>query len=116
MHELSICSAIADAVTEHAAGRPVERVRLRIGHFRQVVPETLQFCWRMQTADSPLRAAELDVTYVQATIRCQDCSCETLLDAPILICGTCDSRRVDLIAGEEFLIQSIDVTAPEGVT
>lgn len=115
MHELSICSAIADTVIEHAAGRPVERVRLRIGHLRQVVPDTLHFCWRMQTDDSPLRDAALEVTYVPATIRCQECASETVLEEPILVCAECGSRQVDLIAGEEFLIESIDVTDREGV-
>ena len=111
MHELSICSAIADAVSEHAHGRSVERIRLRIGHFRQIVPETLHYCWRLQSADSPLEGSTLDVTYVDAVIRCQDCANETTLTDPILICSSCDSRKVALIAGEEFLIESIDVVS-----
>ena len=43
MHELSLCMAIARTATDHANGRPVDRVFVRIGHFRQVVPDTLQF-------------------------------------------------------------------------
>lgn len=115
VHELSICAAIVETVINHAAGRPVERVHLRIGHFKQVVPDTLQFCWRMQTEDGPLRAASLDITHVPATVHCLDCGSATTLEAPVLICGTCDSRRVDLVTGEEFLIESIDVSAPEEV-
>lgn len=115
MHELSICAAIAETVLKHAAGRPVERVRLRIGHFKQVVPDTLQFCWRLQTEHGPLRSASLDVTYVPATVHCSDCGSATTLPAPVLVCGSCDSRRVDLRTGEEFLIESIDVSAPKEV-
>ncbi len=111
MHELSICAAIADAVNEHAKGRPVERIRLRIGHFKQIVPATLQFCWSLQSADSALKDSTLDVTYVEAVIRCDDCSTETTLSAPILLCEACRSRAVTLIAGEEFLIESIDVVS-----
>jgi hydrogenase nickel incorporation protein HypA/HybF len=112
VHELSICSAIADAVNEHAKGRPVELIRLRIGHFRQIVPETLQYCWSLQTDDSPLKHTPLDVTYVEAVVRCDDCATETTLSAPVLVCGACASRAVKLIAGEEFLIESIDVSTP----
>lgn len=111
MHELSICSAISDAVNEHAAGRPVERIHLRIGHFKQIVPETLQYCWGLQTPDSPLKDVPLDISYVPAVIRCDECSTETTLTDPVLVCGVCESRAVRLIAGEEFLIESIDVQA-----
>jgi hypothetical protein len=45
VHELSLCSAIADTVRDNTDGRRVERVNLRIGYLRQVVPETLEFCW-----------------------------------------------------------------------
>ncbi len=110
MHELSICSAIADTVIEHAKGRPVERIRLRIGHFKQIVPDTLLYCWSLQAENSPLKDAALDVTYVEAVIRCEECATETTLSAPLLVCGACDSHAVKLIAGEEFLIESIDVS------
>ncbi|MCK5756142.1 MAG: hydrogenase maturation nickel metallochaperone HypA, partial [Mycobacterium sp.] len=45
MHELSLCHAIAGVVTSHAEGRPVEVVRVRVGALRQVVPDSLLFCW-----------------------------------------------------------------------
>ena len=112
MHELSICSAIADAVNEHAQGRRVERIRLRIGHFKQVVPETLQYCWSLQSDDSALKNTPLDVTYVDAVIRCNECGTETTLSMPVLVCGACGSHSVEMIAGEEFLIESIDVATP----
>lgn len=109
MHELSICSAIAQTVGEHAGGRAVRRVRVRIGHFRQVVPESLAFCWEIQTRGGPLDGCQLDVDHVPAVIRCRDCSAATTLEHPILLCGACDGADVELVAGEEFLIESIDV-------
>jgi len=54
VHELSLCRSIAVVVGEHAAGRPVERVRVRIGAFRQVVPETLVYCWGLLNDGSAL--------------------------------------------------------------
>ncbi len=41
MHELSICSAIANAAAKHAEGRSVSQVTVQIGHLRQVVPDAL---------------------------------------------------------------------------
>lgn len=109
MHELSLCRAIASTATDHAGGRPVTTIRLRIGHFRQVVPDTLRYCWQLHTRGTDLEACRLEVDYVAATVSCPDCGESTTLDQPALTCGTCDGRNVDLVSGEEFLIESIDL-------
>lgn len=109
MHELSLCSAIAATVDDHATGRCVEVVRLRVGHFRQVVPDTLQFCWGVTTQNTPLDGCRLEIVHVPAVIVCRDCHGATDLDQPILRCAGCESTAVDMVSGEEFLIDSIDV-------
>lgn len=115
MHELSLCGAIIDTVGEHAAGRPVRRIRLRIGHYRQVVPTTLQHCWTMRTAGTPFEDCELQVDHVPAVVRCRPCGATTTLDDPILRCGSCAGRDVELTSGDEFLIESIDVGPADAV-
>lgn len=109
MHELSICRAIAATATDHAGGRPIHRVRLRIGHFRQVVPDTLAHCWELHTRGTDLEDCALEVDYIPAIARCRACDQETRLDQPILRCGRCRSGEVELVSGEEFLVESIDV-------
>lgn len=109
MHELSLCGAIMDTVSEHADGRSVRTVNLRIGHFRQVVPDTLQFCWQARTAGTDFEGCELRVDYVPATVRCDRCGTTTTLAHPILQCGSCDSTDVVLKTGEEFVIESVDL-------
>jgi hydrogenase nickel incorporation protein HypA/HybF len=109
VHELSLCSAIADTVISNAGGRTVSCVRVRIGAYRQVVPDTLAFCWEMQTAGTELAECELVLTTVSAVVACNTCGEPTTLDSPILLCGSCDGADVRLVAGEEFLIESIDV-------
>ena len=109
MHELSLCGAIADTATEHAGGRPIESIRLRIGHFRQVVPETLRFCWKARVAGTMLEGCELVVDHVPAIIECTPCGTTTTLEHPVLRCGSCDGAEVTLVSGDEFLIESIDV-------
>ncbi|MGI9616992.1 MAG: hydrogenase maturation nickel metallochaperone HypA [Acidimicrobiales bacterium] len=116
MHELSLCRAIADTALEHANGRPIERIRLRIGHFRQVVPDTLHFCWQMRTENTPLAGCVLDVDHIAAIIHCESCGATTELEHPVLRCGSCDSANVTMTSGEEFLIESIDVTQGQTMT
>lgn len=116
MHELSLCEAVAATVRRHAGDRPVRRVRLRIGHFRQVVPDTLAWCWEMQTKDGPLDGCVLDVEDVPTVIRCRTCGAGTTLDVPILLCGSCDGADVEMVSGEELRIESIDVGELDAAT
>jgi hydrogenase nickel incorporation protein HypA/HybF len=115
VHELSICDAIARTVADHAAGRPVRSVTVRIGHLRQVVPETLMFSWEMVTRTTVLDGARLRVEHVPAVVACAACGAVTTLDAPILACGTCCTRTVALRSGDEMLVTSIEVGRADAV-
>ena len=110
MHELALCEAIVDTVARHAEGRRVQRVQVRIGHFRQVVPDSLQFSWELLTDGTELADCELAIDHVPAVISCASCGDRTSLDLPILLCSHCDSSDVALVSGEEFQIASIERT------
>jgi|SRR5580704_1395717 hydrogenase nickel incorporation protein HypA/HybF len=110
MHELALCQAIADTVSQHAEGQAVTGVEVRIGHFRQVVPDSLLFSWELLTDGTELEGCLLTIDHVPAVIDCQACGEKTTLDLPILLCGSCGSSEVALVSGEEFLIASIDRT------
>lgn len=109
MHELSICSSMVGIVREHAAGRGVRTVHVRIGEMRQIVPDTLVYCWSLVTERSELEGVELRVERVPAKIRCTGCGREQVLDDLAFVCGSCSGRAVDLIEGDEFLITSLDL-------
>ncbi|WP_261565470.1 hydrogenase maturation nickel metallochaperone HypA [Frankia gtarii] len=113
MHELSICRSVADIVTRHAAGRRVTRVHLRVGALRQVVPDTLIYCWELAHADRPeagvLAGSELAVEFVPAAARCRACGAHNELAVPVLRCAACGAADVDLVSGEEFLVTSFEV-------
>ncbi len=109
MHELALGEAIVDTVSRHADGRRVRLVTVRIGHMRQVVPDALQFAWEMLTEESDLAGCRLEIDHVPAVATCRVCSATTTLDWPIPLCAACDSADVELVSGEEFLIESIDV-------
>lgn len=109
MHELSICSSIVGIVKEHAAGREVRAVHIRIGEMRQIVPDTLVYCWSLVTEQSELEGAELLVERVPAKIRCSACGNEQVLENLAFVCGTCTGNAVDLVEGDEFLITSLDL-------
>jgi hydrogenase nickel incorporation protein HypA/HybF len=109
MHELSLSDAIRATAVKHAEGRTVQQVTVRIGHLRQVVPDALLFGWRMITESTELSATELVIEEIPAVVECVRCGEQTTLDAPILMCGVCESFDVKLLSGEEFLVVSLDL-------
>ena len=109
MHEMAIAEAIRDTVRARATDGRVERVDVRIGHLRQVVPDSLAFAWEVLTQDSDLAGSALVIDYVPATVACNACAAVTELDLPILQCGACESFDVALRTGEEFELASFDV-------
>ena len=114
MHELSLCEAIADTVVRRAAGRPVTRATVRIGAMRQVVPDSMSFCWTMLTDGSELDGCALDIEHIDAVIACV-CGARTTLRQPILVCDSCGSVDVVLETGEELLLVSIDLAREQTV-
>jgi hydrogenase nickel incorporation protein HypA/HybF len=116
VHELSICSSIADIVTRHAAGRTVQVINVRAGQLRQIVPDTLVYCWGLVTAGTPLDGSRINVEPVPARIRCRSCGEVTDVgEVPVFACGGCGGVAVQVISGEEFLVTSLELAAqPDG--
>ncbi len=110
MHELSICTAIAKIAQEAAAGRPVERVRIDVGHLRQVVPDTLRYSWEMVVFGTSLDGVQLEVREIPAVIECRQCGTRTTLDDPVFRCAACASTETKVVSGDELLVTSLDVS------
>ncbi|EUA52029.1 hydrogenase maturation nickel metallochaperone HypA [Mycobacterium xenopi] len=95
---------------KRADGRGVRIVNLRIGELRQIVPDTLVYCWSLVTEGSELAATELCIERIPAKIRCNSCGCEQVLTELSLLCPACLDRTVDLVEGDEFLLTSLELT------
>ena len=116
MHELSLCQAIAGVVTSHATGRPVDVVRVRVGALRQVVTDSLAFCWTIVREHEGLAAAELRIETVPAAVECGTCGTESEIASRFSVCcPLCGSGAVRVLRGEEFLVTSIDVRSRDDV-
>jgi hydrogenase nickel incorporation protein HypA/HybF len=93
----------------HAAGRRVRKVELRVGHLRQVVPSALGFAFELLVDGSPLEGAELVIVDVPARGRCRACGVETTMREFPLQCGGCGGLDLELMAGEELLVDSLEL-------
>ena len=111
MHELSLCEAIAGVVRPYADGRHVDIVRVKIGALRQVVPESLTFCWTLLRDHEDMPDAELELEFVTAEVKCRSCGAQSeITSAWSIWCPRCDSSDVEVLRGNEFLVTSLDVS------
>ena len=119
MHELSLCGSIGSIVERHAAGRPVSGIHVQIGQLRQVVPDTLVYCWELVSEGTQLAGSRIDVEAVPARIRCRACDpVAEVGDLPVLVCSECGSTDTEIVSGEEFMITSLELagTSAEGAS
>jgi len=107
MHELAIADAIVAIATAHAGGRKIETVEIRIGHLRQVVPDALEFAFELLAP-----GVELKLEVVPAAGVCRVCGQESELPGFPLACEACGSLDVELVRGEELLVDALTM---EGV-
>jgi hydrogenase nickel incorporation protein HypA/HybF len=113
MHELALCQSVYDITDRARDGRPVAVVHLRVGALRQVVPDTLTYCWGVVTGTTPLEGARLDVESVPGTLSCRSCGATTVLaDRFLIACSTCGGAQVDVVHGEELVVTSLDLVVP----
>jgi hydrogenase nickel incorporation protein HypA/HybF len=110
MHELSMCGSIYEIVERAASGRPVAVIHLQVGQLRQVVPDTLSYCWSLVSDQTFLAGSELEVDSVPVRLRCLDCQSETTLtDQLLLLCPSCYGDHVRVTTGEEFQLTSLEL-------
>jgi hydrogenase nickel incorporation protein HypA/HybF len=113
MHELSLSSAVVNTVVKHAAGRRVSVVNLRVGHLRQVVPDSLGFYFEFVSRGTVCEGARLEQEAIPARLRCQACEREWAIEIPAFRCPTCAGSDVTVASGNEFEVESIEVQTIE---
>jgi hydrogenase nickel incorporation protein HypA/HybF len=108
MHELAITQSVVDMVVERTAGRRVGRVRLDVGALSGVVPDAMQFCYKLIVSGTPLEGSTLVIEQTRGAAHCRSCGQDFALDSLILLCD-CGSADVDLIAGRELRVLSVEL-------
>ena len=106
MHELSIAESIVAVVERHAEGRPISRVEVSVGHLRQVVPSALEFAFELIAP-----GVALELNEIPAAGSCRACGAESELPGFPLACARCGGLDVELIRGEELLVDALTMAS-----
>jgi hydrogenase nickel incorporation protein HypA/HybF len=109
MHELALADSIVRIACAHAAGRRVAKVELKVGHLRQVVPSALEFAFALVAEGTEVEGAELAMEVVPAAGRCRACGFEGPLPELPLRCGACGGFVVEVLRGEELLVDALEL-------
>jgi hydrogenase nickel incorporation protein HypA/HybF len=123
MHELSVTSAIVDAlldlVKKHGASQ-VEEVHLKIGTLRALSVEQVKFCYEILCKGTPLEGSKLIVEEVAGELECSNCNYSGQFNAqddayhfgiPPLVCPTCGSSLL-VKGGDECVIGRVRMQVP----
>lgn len=108
MHELSITQSVVEAVCEHSLGRPVRSVRIEVGRISGVVVESMEFCFELVAAGTPVEGARLEFDQPEGRAHCRGCNSDFTVDDLILLCS-CGSADVEITAGRELRIMTMEV-------
>jgi hydrogenase nickel incorporation protein HypA/HybF len=106
---MALTQSVVDAVCEHAAGRRVHSVKLEIGALCAVVSDAMAFCFELATEGTVAEGASLVVDLQPGEARCRTCGAGFELNDMILLCP-CGSADVDVIAGRDLKILSMEVS------
>lgn len=115
MHELSVTESILEIALRHsreAGASAVTDLYLVIGDLSTIVDESVQLYWNIITDGTPAAGSTLHFRRVPGRLGCRTCG-HTYSPRDDLPCPACGGIEIDVLAGEEFYLESIEVTSEE---
>lgn len=116
MHELAVTESILEIANQAAAENGASRVTdiyLTIGQLSSVVDDAVQFYWNHISQGTPSEGAILHFQRVPARLRCKACGNEYELNEELMPCPACGSIALEIMSGEELLVNHIDILKEE---
>ena len=116
MHELAVCQALVDQVSDivrQQGGVSALRLTLRVGPLSGVVADLLANAFPLAAAGTCAEGAELNINDAPIRIRCQRCGAESDALPNRLLCGSCGDWHTQLIAGDELILESVELQLVE---
>ena len=112
MHELSVTQGMLEIVLRHAqraGARRITHINLVIGDLTSIVDDSVQFYFDIISQDTIAERAQLVFQRTPATFRCRDCGNTFTPNERDFTCPYCGGIGVEVIAGNEFRVDSIEV-------
>lgn len=112
MHELAVTQSILDIALDQAKvakANKINKINLVIGELSGIVSDCVQFYFDFLKKDSIAEEATLAFESVPAQLKCRHCL-NTFSPGELLwTCPRCQSQQVEIVAGREFYLESLEV-------
>lgn len=108
MHELGLCTSIVDAVEQRAGDRSVAHVKVRVGRLHHVHPEAFDQSFAVAALGTVAEDAVAELVLLPVRTTCGGCGATWEGEEIPLACPTCGSVQVELVGGDELMLESIE--------
>ncbi len=110
MHEMAIVGELLDEVlrvadSHHASH--VQKVEVRVGALRQVVPEALRLGFEAASRGTLAEGAELSIAEERIVAVCAACGCMFMPSLDDFVCPQCQQSEPRIVAGNDILLRSV---------
>ena len=112
MHEQSIVEsllALALENAEKAQARKIVKINLVVGAYTGVVEDAVDFYFGFLSKNTIAAGASIVYSHVPAKLRCRLCGNIFTPEKLDYHCPDCKGQQVDIIAGRELYIDSMEV-------
>jgi hydrogenase nickel incorporation protein HypA/HybF len=112
MHEMAVTESILRITLDHARRAKAARVSaimIKLGQLSSLVDDSIRFYWELIAEGTIAEKADLRFERVPARVACLDCAAEYPLQKDSFACPKCGSERFRVVAGEEMVVESIEV-------
>ena len=118
MHELTVTKQLLDIALRHADTAGAVRVtelNVTVGDLSSFAEDSVRFCWDLLSRGTLCEGAPLRLRRIPAELTCLDCGGVHTLVGELVPCPYCQSARLKVTAGEELLLESIEVETKDPV-
>ncbi len=112
MHEMSIAQSIISIVDETLESEQYQVLRevvVEIGELVAVVPESLEFCYKVITENTKYQDSKLIINILPLMGKCRNCNAMSTVERFDFVCSNCQGRDLDIIQGQELNIRHLEV-------
>lgn len=112
MHEMSIVESFLQVALEHgekAGASKIVSINLVIGELTGVVQESVEFYFRFLSKETIAAGAVIHFNQVNTRLRCRNCDTLFYPEKHNYRCPSCNEQRVDIVAGKELHVESIEI-------
>ena len=112
MHELSVTENILEIALRHAETAEAKQIKdlyIVIGDLSSIIDDSVQFYWDILTKNTIAEESILHFRRIPTQLECKNCDQVYQPNGMNLACPSCKGTQINIISGNEFYLESINI-------